>query len=126
MCPTGRCLADGFQMFGLHQNAEVGYLTSQAEALSKSIQDVTGASAGEGGAGNERAKLVTSMATEFLSRLPAAIDIVEVKSKAKDLTPFVVVSLQEADRINQLLDTIRWTLTELQLGMTVGRWMSGW
>jgi len=41
------------QMFGLHSNAEIGYLTSQGETLFGTILQCSGGSASSGGKGRD-------------------------------------------------------------------------
>jgi len=43
--------------------------------------------------------------------------MIELKAKAKDRTPFVVVCLQECERINTLIFTIRSSLEDLDAGL---------
>lgn len=40
-----------------------------------------------------------------------------LKEKAKEMTPFMVVCLQECERMNTLLSIIRVSLEDLRLGM---------
>jgi dynein heavy chain len=42
-------------MFGMHPNAEIGYLTQQCDALFSTIQDVSGGSSSGGGSGGDDA-----------------------------------------------------------------------
>lgn len=86
-------------MFGLHPNAEIGYLTVQSETLFSTILSVSGSSAGGGGA-DEKVKVII---TNFLSVLPADFNMFDILGKAKDKTPYVVVCLQECERLNTLL-----------------------
>jgi dynein heavy chain len=43
--------------------------------------------------------------------------MIELKAKAKERTPFVVVCLQECERMNTLIFTIRSSLEDLDAGM---------
>ena len=78
---------------------------------------------GGGGAGgkkgNRKEDVVKGMIEDFLARLPPDFDLVEIKGRVggAELTPYIVVSLQEAERMNVLLGDIRFSLTELQLGL---------
>jgi dynein heavy chain len=91
------------QMFGLHPNAEIGYLTTQSETLFSTILSVQGG--GSGGAGDD--DKVKTIITNFQGTLPADFNMFDIFSKAKDKTPYVVVCLQECERMNTLLNEIR-------------------
>jgi len=43
--------------------------------------------------------------------------MIEIKSKAKERSPYVVVCLQECERMNTLIFTIRTSLEDLDAGM---------
>lgn len=101
------------QMFGLHPNAEIGYLTVQSETLFSTILSVSGGGAGGGGA-DEKVKVIIN---NFLSVLPGDFNMFDIFGKAKDKTPYVVVCLQECERMNVLLTEIRTSLTDLDAGL---------
>ena len=42
----------------------------------------------------------------------------EIRGRIKEYTPYIIVSLQESDRMNVLLQAIRNSLTELELGIS--------
>lgn len=100
-------------MFGLHPNAEIGYLTTQSETLFSTILSVSGG--GAGGAG-DNSKVKTIIAN-FREQLPAQFNMFEVKGKVKEATPYVVVCLQESERMNTLLGEIGSSLTDLDAGL---------
>jgi dynein heavy chain len=80
-------------MFGLHANAEIGYLTNTGEKLFLTILQCSGGSSGGGGGGKDEA--VKDIIGNFLEKIPkdySLIDI-DIKAKAKGKTPFVVVCL---------------------------------
>jgi dynein heavy chain len=101
------------QMFGLHPNAEIGYLTVQSETLFSTILSVSGSSAGGGGA-DEKVKVIIN---NFLSVLPGDFNMFDIFGKAKEKTPYVVVCLQECERMNVLLTEIRTSLNDLDAGL---------
>ncbi len=120
--------------FGLHANAEIGYLTNSAVSLLGTVQSTLGAVAsggGEGGGGNAAgaaaaasspAVTVKQVMTDLLERLPADFGLAVLQEKAKPLLltkngPFVVVALQECARMNALLGEIRRSLLELDKGL---------
>lgn len=102
-------------MFGLHANAEIGYLTTTGEKLFSTILQCSGGSSGGGGAGKD--EKVKEIINNFLERLPEYYDMLEIAGKAKEKAPFVVVCLQECERMNGLLFTIKTSLEELMDGL---------
>jgi dynein heavy chain len=100
-------------MFGLHPNAEIGYLTTQSESLFFTILSVQGG--GSGGGGDDT--LVKTMIANFLGTLPADFNMFDVFARAKDKTPYVVVCLQECERMNTLMGEIRTSLNDLDAGL---------
>jgi len=61
--------------------------------------------------------LVGAMINDYLTRLPADFVMMDLNGRIKERTPYVVVAIQECDRMNVLLTEIRISLTELQLGL---------
>lgn len=78
------------QMFGLHPNAEIGYLTSQGEALFAFILQVTGGGSGGGGKAESAAK---AYIIKFLEQLPPEFGLFDLHLRAKTKTPYVIVCL---------------------------------
>lgn len=105
------------QMFGLHPNAEIGFLTQQGISIFKTISEISGGGGG-GGAGDLSA--AQPIITIYLNQLPANLDMIDIRGRLKpqDYTPFIIVSLQEADRVNGVLDQIRSSMLELELGIS--------
>jgi len=105
------------QMFGLHPNAEIGFLTNQGFSIFKTISEISGgSSSGSGGDINAAQPIIKN----YLSQLPANLDMLEIRGKVKDedVTPFIIVSFQEGDRENSLLDQMRTSMMELELGIS--------
>jgi len=103
------------QMFGLHSNAEISYLTGNGETLFSTILQCSGGSGGGGGKGKDQ--IVKGMIDEFLDKLPVEFIMLDLFAKAKERTPMVVVALQECERMNTLIFTIRTTLEDLDAGL---------
>ena len=78
-------------MFGLHSNAEIGYLTTMGETLFSTILQCTGGSGGGGGKGKDA--IVKGMIDRFLEVLPAEFIMMDIQAKATNKTPMVVVCL---------------------------------
>lgn len=102
-------------MFGLHANAEIGYLTNFGEKLFNTIQACSGGSGGGGGAKKDAE--VKVLIEKFLGELPPAYNMIDINSRVKERSPYVVVCLQECERMNTLTGTIRLSLEELNAGM---------
>lgn len=49
--------------------------------------------------------------------MPEDFKMIDIFAKAKDKTPYVVVCLQECERMNTLLSEIRTSLTDLDAGL---------
>ncbi|CAD8057207.1 unnamed protein product [Paramecium primaurelia] len=104
------------QMFGMHPNAEIGYLTQQCETLFSTILDVQGGSS-SGGGGKKDDGVMTQL-TLLKSTTPADTNLMDVTAKASEKTPDQIVCLQECERMNILLGEIRRSLEDLRLGLT--------
>ena len=100
-------------MFGLHPNAEIGYLTALGETLFATILAVSGASGGGGG----QESAVKGVIAAFLKELPPNFNMVEVQMRIEEKTPYMIVAIQEAEKMNTLLGEIRFSLTELDQGL---------
>jgi len=111
--------------FGLHPNAEIGYLTAGTEDCFNTILSLggvsgasDGGSVGTGGVGGVRPVM-----EDLTQRLPENFIMVIIDQKAKPLLeeldkgPFVVVALQECERMNALLSEMRRSLIELDKGL---------
>jgi dynein heavy chain len=77
------------QMFGLHPNAEIGYLTTMSETLFSTILSVQGGSSSGGGDDTKIKQLIITL----LSTLPNDFNMFDIFGKAKNKTPYVVVCL---------------------------------
>ena len=60
-----------------------------------------------------------SLLDECLEKLPEGFNMLELHGKAEEKTPYVLVALQECERMNMLTNEIRRTLKELDLGLKV-------
>lgn len=84
-------------MFGLHPNAEIGYLTTKGESLFDTILSISGGSGGAGASGDEITK---ELIDKFLKELPENFNMLDVQSKIQEKTPYLIVAIQEAERMN--------------------------
>lgn len=102
-------------MFGMHPNAEIGYLTAQTDTIFATILEVQG---GSGGAGGSSEDAVKGIMDDYRARTPEAFNMIVMEEKAKEKSPFVVVCLQECERMNVLLKVIKTSLTDLDMGLS--------
>lgn len=104
------------QMFGLHPNAEIGYLTSTAETLFEQIQMIQGGnSAGSGG--KKKEDIVKEYIDIFMAGTPENFSLIDIMAKIQTKDPYVNVVIQECERMNTLLDEIRTSLNDLDAGL---------
>ncbi len=103
------------QMFGMHPNAEINFLTQQCETLFYSIQLMS--SSGAGGGGAKKDQVIKEFIIRFLEQLPKDFNLFDLNAKIKVKDPYINVALQECERMNTLLHEIRRSLSELDSGM---------
>eukprot|EP00658_Telonema_sp_P-2_P077500 TRINITY_DN7026_c0_g1_i2.p1 TRINITY_DN7026_c0_g1~~TRINITY_DN7026_c0_g1_i2.p1 ORF type:complete len:743 (-),score=198.33 TRINITY_DN7026_c0_g1_i2:213-2441(-) len=100
-------------LFGLHPNAEIGFLLETGSNVFKTILELQGGGGSGGAGGSDSAGVVA----DLLERLPAEFLMHEIEARVEDRNPYVCVVIQECNRMNRLLAEIRRSLTELELGM---------
>jgi len=108
-------------LFGLHPNAEIGYLTSSTDKLFFNVIIMSG----EGGAGGDDSAggdIVKETMSNLRQRIPDEFEMVSLSMKAKPLLsgpagPYIVVALQECGRMNSLLSEMKNTLDDLDKGL---------
>ncbi|KAJ1128831.1 hypothetical protein NDU88_007204 [Pleurodeles waltl] len=107
-------------LYGLHPNAEIGFLTVTSEKLFRTVLEMQPKDAeGGGGAGVSREEKVKSVLDEIMEKLPEQFNMVEIVARAVEKTPYVLVAIQECERMNMLTKEIRRSLKELDLGLKV-------
>ncbi|NWW16196.1 DYH9 protein, partial [Falcunculus frontatus] len=105
-------------LYGLHPNAEIGFLTGRSEQLLRTVLELQprDGSAREGGVGT-REETVQALLEEMLEKLMDEFNMAELMAKVEEMTPYTVVALQECERMNTLTAEIRRSLAELELGL---------
>ena len=76
---------------------------------------------GSAGAGGSKDAQTVAIITDFKTRAPAEFSLLDITARIKDpkdKTPYVVVCLQECERMNTLLSEIKRSLEDLRLGLT--------
>ncbi|XP_053544923.1 dynein axonemal heavy chain 9 [Bombina bombina] len=110
--------AESPYLYGLHPNAEIGFLTQTSEKLFRTVLEMQprDSSMGEG-AGATREEKVKAALDEILEKLPEEFNIPELMAKVEERTPYIVVAFQECERMNILTSEIKRSLRELDLGL---------
>ncbi|XP_069510616.1 dynein axonemal heavy chain 9 [Ambystoma mexicanum] len=110
--------AESPYLYGLHPNAEIGFLTQTSEKLFRTVLEMQprDSSMGEGG-GVTREEKVKATLDEITEKLPEEFNILELMSKVEERTPYIVVAFQECERMNSLTSEIKRSLKELNLGL---------
>ena len=78
-------------MFGMHANAEIGYLTQMCDTLFGTILEVQGG-ASTGGSSKKDDGVMTLL-MDYKVRCPNELPWLDILGKIKDKTPFIVVCL---------------------------------
>lgn len=103
-------------LFGLHPNAEVGFLNAEASSLFTQYLELSGGASSGGGAAERDAKIESSLES-ILEKCPEEFNMFDLNQRIQEKTPFIVVCLQECERMNGLVGEIRRSLQELKLGL---------
>ncbi|XP_075415820.1 dynein axonemal heavy chain 17 [Tenrec ecaudatus] len=105
-------------LYGLHPNAEIGFLTVTSEKLFRTVLEMQPKETDSaGGTGVSREEKVKAVLDDILEKLPEMFNMVEIMAKAVEKTPYVVVAFQECERMNILTNEMRRSLKELNLGL---------
>jgi len=105
-------------LYGLHPNAEIGVLTKTSENLFRTLlelQPKDSAASGEGAITME--EKVQEILESISEKLPEEFVMYELAAKVEEVTPYTVVALQEAERMNNLLREISSSLKSVSLGL---------
>ncbi|XP_028263973.1 dynein axonemal heavy chain 9 isoform X2 [Parambassis ranga] len=105
-------------LYGLHPNAEIGFLTQTSETLFRTVLEMQPRDGGGGeGGGMTREEKVRAVLEEIMEKLPEEFNMAELLGRAEERTPYQVVALQECERMNMLTQEMRRSLHELNLGL---------
>ncbi|XP_037943923.1 dynein beta chain, ciliary-like [Teleopsis dalmanni] len=105
-------------LYGLHPNAEIGFLTTASEELLKTIFELQPRESElTTHCGAPREELVKIMIDDFLDKLQDEFNLQGLLNRVERKTPFVVVALQECERMNTLIHEIKRSVRELLLGL---------
>nr|XP_023023241.1 dynein beta chain, ciliary-like [Leptinotarsa decemlineata] len=105
-------------LYGLHPNAEIGFLANTSEVMFRTIFEMQPRDSGSAaGSGMSREEKVRSGLEEIMDKLPEKFPVAEMMAKVEDRTPYIIVAFQECERMNILTSEMRRSLHELDLGM---------
>lgn len=76
-------------LFGMHPNAEIGYLTSMCTTIFDTIVDVQGGAA----AGGKSDSGTMGIVMDLKNRISPDFNMFEIEARIKDKSPYVVVAL---------------------------------
>ncbi|KAM3917468.1 dynein axonemal heavy chain 11-like [Leptodactylus fuscus] len=104
--------------YGLHPNAEIEFLTVTSDNLFRTLLELQSRDSinGEGAPQTEEEK-VKAFLDDILDKLPEGYNMADITSKTTDRSPYILVCFQECERMNLLLNEIRRSLKELDLGL---------
>ncbi|CAH1165598.1 unnamed protein product [Phyllotreta striolata] len=100
-------------VFGLHPNAEIGYYTQATKEMWATLIELQPQTTGSG-EGISREEFIDLVAKDILKKIPEEYEIWRVRRYfQRTMSPTVIVLLQELERFNKLITTIRRTLIQL-------------
>ena len=76
-------------MFGLHPNAEIGYLTSLGDTLFATILSISGSSSSGGGSESGVKQIIAN----FLRELPGSFNMIDISMRIEEKTPYMIVAI---------------------------------
>nr|XP_056713421.1 dynein axonemal heavy chain 11 [Euleptes europaea] len=105
-------------LYGLHPNAEIGFLTVLTDNLFKAVLEIQPRNvlAGEV-VGQSAEEKVKNVLDDILEKLPEEYNMVDIMQKSAARTPYILVCFQECERMNILIREIRRSLKQLDLGL---------
>uniref|UniRef100_A0A8C3EY43 Dynein axonemal heavy chain 9 n=1 Tax=Corvus moneduloides TaxID=1196302 RepID=A0A8C3EY43_CORMO len=109
--------AESPHLYGLHPNAEIGFLTQRSEQLLRAVLELQPRDGSAGEEDSHRSIEVQTLLEEMLEKLTDEFNMAELMAKVEERTPYAVVALQECERMNVLTAEIRRSLAELELGL---------
>jgi dynein heavy chain len=104
-------------LYGLHPNAEINFRSAQADVLFRTITELQPKQAADAGAETPQ-DIVRNKIADILEKMPEIFNLADISERLdEDRTPVQHVFFQECERISALLECMKRTLTELQLGL---------
>ena len=114
------------EVFGLHPNAEINYLTNASKSLWRDLLDLQPRTAA-GGGGITREEYIANVADDVLGKQPSAFDIQRLykELEADGFSPVFVVLVQELERWEKLNVKMNKSLADLKKALVGEIAMSG-
>uniref|UniRef100_A0A8C2BI93 Dynein axonemal heavy chain 11 n=1 Tax=Cyprinus carpio TaxID=7962 RepID=A0A8C2BI93_CYPCA len=104
--------------YGLHPNAEIEFLTVTSDSLFHTLLELQSRDSNMGeGASQTTEEKVKTILDDILEKLPEEYNMSDITSKTAERSPYILVCFQECERMNILLNEIRRSLKELDLGL---------
>ncbi|XP_019507533.1 PREDICTED: dynein heavy chain 11, axonemal [Hipposideros armiger] len=105
-------------LYGLHPNAEIEFLMVTSNTLFRTLLEMQPRNvlvSDELGQSTE--DKVKNVLDDILERLPEEFNMAEIMQKNTNRSPYILVCFQECERMNILLQEIRVSLQQLDLGL---------
>merc|ERR1711998_176285 len=114
------------EVFGLHPNAEIDYLTSATKSLMADLIELQPREAG-GGGGITRDEYIANIASDVESKVPSLFDLNKLRKdlEADGFSPVFVVLVQELERWEKLNIKMAKSLAQLKKAIKGEIAMSG-
>ncbi|XP_032944295.1 dynein axonemal heavy chain 11 isoform X2 [Rhinolophus ferrumequinum] len=105
-------------LYGLHPNAEIEFLTVTSNILFRTLLEMQPRNAlVSDELGQSTEDKVKNVLDDILEKLPEEFNMAEIMQKNTNRNPYVLVCFQECERMNILLQEIRVSLQQLDLGL---------
>ncbi|KAJ3039942.1 Dynein heavy chain 10, axonemal [Rhizophlyctis rosea] len=109
----GLPLTNAPDVFGLHPDAEIGYLTTAVKDMWNQLISLQPRTS-EGAGGISREEFISNIASDIQAKLPTPFDIPRIYKSIGTPSPTQVVLLQELERWNMLVDRMASSLRDLR------------
>ena len=95
-------------LYGLHPNAEIGFLTATSEKLFKTVFELQPRESGSsGGATSTREEKVKTIVDDISEKMPDQFNMHDIMQKCEERTPYVIVCFQvDLSYYNQIPCTV--------------------
>lgn len=108
-------------LFFLHPNAEISYLTSQGQYMFESILSIQGGDTSSGGGAQSKEdpmdKLIEKYTEKLKEKEKDTFSLSDIRKKAGSIpSPYSIVALQECERLNNIFAACTRSLDELHKG----------
>ena len=82
-------------LYGLHPNAEIGFLSSTSEKLFRTVFELQPRESGSGaGQATTREDKVKTIVDDIMEKMPELFNMADIMNKVEERTPYVIVCFQ--------------------------------